>query len=110
MGKNNLQVISDFDWTMSKFYNKGDRTPSCHGIFEEAPNVTPEIQNQIRIIRQTYEPIEWDPTIPISMKIPLMVEWLDLTHKAIASSGMHKDALKASVNQWNIALRYVCIF
>ncbi|VDN09666.1 unnamed protein product [Dibothriocephalus latus] len=105
LGKNNLQVISDFDWTMSKFYNKGDRTPSCHGIFELSPEMTPETRNQLRYLRQAYRPVEIDPTVPVTVKIPVMLEWCDLAHKVIVSSGIHKDILKTTVNECSIALR-----
>ncbi|VDN16654.1 unnamed protein product [Dibothriocephalus latus] len=117
LGKDNLQVrkllevnvapqvISDFDWTMSKFVHKGERTPSCHGIFEQAPDMSLEIQNQLRILQKTYEQVECDPTIPVSTKIPLMVEWWDLAQKAIVKSNVHKYTLKATVNQCNLALR-----
>ena len=33
-----LQVISDFDYTLSTFYLEGtERNPSCHGILERCP-------------------------------------------------------------------------
>ncbi|VDN09790.1 unnamed protein product [Dibothriocephalus latus] len=117
LGKDNLQVrafvyvhvasqvISDFDWTMSKFLYKGEPNPTCHGIFEQAPDMTLEIQNQLHILQKTYEPIEWDPTIPVSTKIPIMVEWWDSAQKAIVTSNMHKDTLRATVNQCHLALR-----
>ncbi|VDN12230.1 unnamed protein product [Dibothriocephalus latus] len=119
LGKNNLQVISDFDWTLSKFYHNGERYPSCHGIFEQSPDLTPESQKQVnhtrssklnhfqqlRILRQAYRPVEIDPTVPVYLKIPLMWEWWGLAHKMIATSNIHKDTLKATVNQCNLALR-----
>ncbi|VDN10674.1 unnamed protein product [Dibothriocephalus latus] len=117
LGKDNLQVgvfiyinhasqvISDFDWTMSKYVHKGEPNPTCHGIFEQDPDMTAETQNKLRILRQTYHPIEVDPTIPVSMKIPIMLEWWDLSHRVIATSSIHKDTLQATVNQCNLALR-----
>ncbi|KAL7064663.1 hypothetical protein AAHC03_05538 [Spirometra sp. Aus1] len=111
LGKDNLQVISDFDWTLSKFVHKGEPNPTCHGIFEQDPDMTPETQNKLRILRQTYHPVEVDPTIPVSMKIPIMLEWWDLSHKVISTSSIHKDTLQATVNQCNLALRdYVVEF
>ncbi|VDN11296.1 unnamed protein product, partial [Dibothriocephalus latus] len=117
LGKDNLQVgrlldvhvasqvISDFDWTVSKFVHKGEPTSTSYGIFELSPDMTSETQNQIRTLHQTYEPVEKDATIPVSTKSPLMLEWWDLWHKAIIMSNIHKDTLKATVNQCNLALR-----
>ena len=36
--RHELQVISDFDYTLSTFYLEGtERNPSCHGILERCP-------------------------------------------------------------------------
>uniref|UniRef100_A0A183SL11 5'-nucleotidase n=1 Tax=Schistocephalus solidus TaxID=70667 RepID=A0A183SL11_SCHSO len=117
LGKDNLQVvasmyahvasqvISDFDWTLSKSFQGGEPNPSSHGIFAQHPDITLETQNQLRTLLQAYHPVELDPTIPVSMKIPLMLEWCDLAHKVIATSNIHKDTLQATVNQRKFVLR-----
>uniref|UniRef100_A0A5K3EKH6 5'-nucleotidase n=1 Tax=Mesocestoides corti TaxID=53468 RepID=A0A5K3EKH6_MESCO len=105
LGKDNLQIISDFDWTMSKFLHNGELNPTCHGIFEQDPEMTTEARSKLRMLRQTYVPVEFDQNIPNSSKIPFMLEWWDLSHQVIVGSNVHKDSLLTTVQNCNLRLR-----
>jgi len=104
-GPGNLQIISDFDWCMSKFRHNGVPNATCHGIFEHDPEVVKETQDKLRMLRQTYNPVEEDPHMPLKIKIPYMQEWWDLTHKIIVSATIHRDGLTTTVNECNLAFR-----
>lgn len=69
--------------------------------------MTTEARNRLRMLRQTYSPVEIDPHIPLSMKIPFMEEWWDFSHKVMIDSNIHRDTLRATVNSCNLRLRYI---
>lgn len=44
-----VQVISDFDYTLSTFYKEGtERNPSCHGIMERYSKFSEEYREKIK--------------------------------------------------------------
>ena len=67
-----VQIISDFDYTLSTFYLEGtERNPSCHGILERCPFFPEDYREKtkklqvdmiIRVhVQEEYYPIEIDP-------------------------------------------------
>ncbi|KAL5971105.1 Cytosolic 5'-nucleotidase 3 [Taenia solium] len=104
-GSSNLQVISDFDRTLSKcFNNDGRMNPTCHGIMECDPEITDEARNK-RMLNQTYGPLEFDKYIPHSLKNPYMLEWWEIAHRVFTSCNVHIDTLKMTVDDSKLQLR-----
>ncbi|KAM7538357.1 hypothetical protein Aperf_G00000067574 [Anoplocephala perfoliata] len=105
-GPKDLQVISDFDWTLSRAVTKeGEMNPTCHGIFEKDPEITSEARNKLRMLKQTYGAVEFDKNIPSSLKIPYMFEWWDISHRVIVSCNIRKQTLRSTVYKSNLQLR-----
>nr|CDS17644.1 cytosolic 5' nucleotidase III [Echinococcus granulosus] len=105
-GSGNLQVISDFDRTLSKCFNDdGQVNPTCHGIMESDPEITSEARNKLSMLKQTYGSLEFDKYIPHSLKNPYMLEWWDIAHRVITSCNVHRDTLKMTLYGSNFQLR-----
>ncbi|VUZ40809.1 unnamed protein product [Hymenolepis diminuta] len=105
-GHENLQIISDFDWTLSRAVTKeGELNATCHGIFERDPEITNEARTKLRMLKQTYGSVEFDKNIPNSFKIPYMLEWWDISHRVIVSCDIHKSTLRSTVYNSNLQLR-----
>ncbi|KAH9282738.1 Cytosolic 5'-nucleotidase 3A [Echinococcus granulosus] len=83
-GSGNLQVISDFDRTLSKCFND---------------------DGQLSMLKQTYGSLEFDKYIPHSLKNPYMLEWWDIAHRVITSCNVHRDTLKMTLYGSNFQLR-----
>ena len=85
-----LQVLVDFDRTLSC---AGSVTG--HGVLEAA--LPPAARAQCAALYARYHPIEFDPALPVSEKIPHMLEWYALAHAAIQGGGLTRAALSAAV-------------
>lgn len=105
-GSSNLQIISDFDRTLSKCFNDdGQVNLTSHGIMESSPEITSEARKMLRMLNQTYGSLEFDKHIPHSLKNPYMLEWWDIAHRVFTSCNVHRDNLKMTVCSSNLQLR-----
>lgn len=100
-GFDKLMVVSDFDYTISRF-NDADGKKCCttHGVFElENPFFNSYLRQKCVQLKEHYLPIEFNPNIAEADKIPLMEEWWRGTHKAILDSKIsYKDLANIVVN------------
>jgi 5'-nucleotidase len=76
-GPSKLQVISDFDFTLSKFYRPdGDsRSFSCHKVLEDCGLLHSEYHEKAQALQKKYYPLEVDPSIDYDTRVGYMVEW-----------------------------------
>ncbi|KAM4536195.1 cytosolic 5'-nucleotidase 3-like [Fundulus diaphanus] len=111
-GSNTLQVISDFDMTLTRFSYNGKRCPTCHNILENSKAISNEARQTLDDLLQTYYPIEIDISRPVEEKLPLMVEWWTKAHDLLVRQRIKKDELAEAVGQSEARLRegYECFF
>ncbi|CAI9091419.1 OLC1v1026450C1 [Oldenlandia corymbosa var. corymbosa] len=101
-GPQKLQVIADFDATLTKYWIDGRRGQSSHGLLQQG---NPEFDEKRQKLYEYYHPLEFDPTIPLDRKAVLMEEWWGKTHALLIEGGLTYDAIKTSVANANIAFR-----
>ncbi|CAI9759839.1 unnamed protein product [Fraxinus pennsylvanica] len=97
-----LQVIADFDATLTKYWVEGQRGHSSHGLLQQG---NPEYDAKRQKLYEYYHPLEIDPTIPIDEKAKLMEEWWEKTHGLLIEGGLTYGAIKSSVANSRIAFR-----
>lgn len=101
-GPSKLQVIADFDGTLTKYWIEGRRGQSSHGLLQQG---NPEYDAKREELYNYYHPLEYSPTIPIEEKTKLMEEWWEKTHGLLIEGGLTLDAIKKSVACSSIAFR-----
>ncbi|XP_066220274.1 7-methylguanosine phosphate-specific 5'-nucleotidase isoform X3 [Saccopteryx leptura] len=74
-GGDHLQVISDFDMTLSRFAYNGKRCPSSYNILDNSKIISEECRKELQALLNHYYPIEIDPHRTTKEKLPHMVEW-----------------------------------
>ncbi|XP_041104255.1 cytosolic 5'-nucleotidase 3A [Polyodon spathula] len=104
-GAAKLQIITDFDMTLSKFANNGKRCPTCHNIIDNCKRVTEECRKKLLQLKDTYYPIEIDPNLTVEEKFPFMVEWYFKSHTLLIEQGLQKDKLPEIVRESDACLR-----
>ncbi|XP_061605953.1 cytosolic 5'-nucleotidase 3-like isoform X2 [Phyllopteryx taeniolatus] len=104
-GSNTLQVISDFDMTLTRFAFNGKRCPTCHNILDNSKLISQECKGQLKDLLNTYYPIEIDSSRSIAEKLPLMVEWWTKAHELLVQQNIRKDLLAAVVRESDAKLR-----
>ncbi|PAV79995.1 hypothetical protein WR25_07708 isoform B [Diploscapter pachys] len=99
-GKNTLQIISDFDYTLSKITgSNGERLSTTHGVFDDnAKRIDPELGKKFEDLRAKFYPIEFSPNLSISEKIPFMEEWWRTSHEYILQSKFTKQQVRQFVD------------
>lgn len=78
-GASSLSVISDFDFTLSRYYQADgtSRSASCHMVLENSDGLLPEeYVRKARELQHHYYPIEKDPTIGKEEKYKEMESWV----------------------------------
>ncbi|KAM6913678.1 cytosolic 5'-nucleotidase 3-like [Lycodopsis pacificus] len=104
-GSNTVQVISDFDMTLTKFAYNGKRCPTCHNILDNSKLISNDCKEQLKELLNTYYPIEIDSSQSIADKLPLMVEWWTKAHELLVQQKIKKDLLAIAVRESDAMLR-----
>ncbi|CAN0256421.1 unnamed protein product, partial [Discosporangium mesarthrocarpum] len=90
---------------MTKFWVKGRRGVSCHGVIEECDLLSSEYHVQATALKEHYYPFEVDPTLSHAQRVELMVEWVSRAHMVMLSAGLTQEKIRTAVAGANVALR-----
>lgn len=104
-GSNTVQVISDFDMTLTRFAYNGKRCPTCHNILDNSELISSDCKKQLKGLLDYYYPIEIDTSRPVEEKIPLMVDWWTKAHDILVAQNIRKDKLAMMVRESEAMLR-----
>lgn len=104
-GPGSLQVISDFDMTLTRFAYKGKRVPTTHNILDNRLLMDEKCMKKIKKLLNTYYPIEIDARLSTEQKLPLMVEWWTKVHELLIEQKIRKDMLAQVVRESRTKLR-----
>ncbi|CAI7839265.1 unnamed protein product [Closterium sp. NIES-53] len=101
-GRDTVQVIADFDRTLTKFTVNGKPGQSCHMLLNLRH---PELEERGRRLTAKYLPMETDPHLPYEEKFRCMVEWWTAAHELLLESGITRADVTQSVAAANTAFR-----
>ncbi len=74
LGIENLLVVSDFDFTISKFKMvNGSRGASCHRILEDCGLLSHDYHVEAQAIQRKYYPLEVDPNLDEESRVKYMI-------------------------------------
>ncbi|XP_044532852.1 7-methylguanosine phosphate-specific 5'-nucleotidase [Gracilinanus agilis] len=104
-GGNRLQVISDFDMTLTRFGFNGKRCPTSYNILDNSKIVSEDCQKKLKDLLHYYYPIEIDPNRTIKEKYPLMVEWWTKAHDLLCQQKIQKYQIAQIVRDSDAMLR-----
>jgi cytosolic 5'-nucleotidase 3 len=108
-GPSKLSVVSDFDFTISKFMLNGNRAASCHKVIEDCGLLSPEYHDEAQALQKKYYPLEVDPSLSMEEKTKHMIDWVDQAHKILIENGLTKEvisqAIVDAVKNQKVALR-----
>lgn len=97
-GTERLQVISDFDYTMTQFFvAPGKRGASCHCLIEDSGFLSSTYQTQAKALFHYYYPLEVSAFFTVQEKIPYMEEWVEKAHDLLMMSKLRKSQIKYAV-------------
>ncbi|KAM9180551.1 cytosolic 5'-nucleotidase 3A-like [Dugong dugon] len=104
-GAAKLQIIRDFDMTLSTFSYKGKRCPTCLNVTDNCKLVTDECRKKLLQLKEKYYAIEVDPALTVEEKYPYKVEWYTKSHGLLVEQALPKDKLKEIVEESDVMLK-----
>ncbi|XP_032453943.1 7-methylguanosine phosphate-specific 5'-nucleotidase-like [Nasonia vitripennis] len=104
-GANRLQIVSDFDLTLTKQHENGAPMLSSFGIFRKCKQLPESYKEASKVLYQKYRAIEIDPNIPIEGKIAAMDEWNQAGHKSLQGHEFDRKEIEEVVNKYGHSLR-----
>lgn len=108
-GSQCLQVIIDFDRTLSKAYlEDGTVCSGSHDVLAKGGRLLPQVNDLFTALFNKYYPVEVDPHKTIEEKIPAMVKWWTEAHDILVNSKLNRNIVTESVARSNITLRDRC--
>eukprot|EP01041_Mallomonas_annulata_P004008 gene4008-7985_t len=93
-GPHKFEVVSDFDYTLTKYKMKGIKGRSCHGVIESM--MSKVLQDKADELMHFYYPMEISHTMDVEEKSVYMVEWTVKSHNLIVQSGICRADIKAA--------------
>ncbi|CAI2348320.1 unnamed protein product [Caenorhabditis sp. 36 PRJEB53466] len=106
-GAGKTVVISDFDYTLSRFENEeGERLSTTHGVFDDnVMRLNPELGQKFIDLKKKYYPIEFCPKMTQEEKIPHMEKWWGTSHGLIINERFSKTTIEDFVRQSRIVFK-----
>jgi len=104
-GKENIQVISDFDRTLTNAFVDGKKVPSVISILREGPYLTKDYRERAIALFKKYSPIEINPEIPLEEKKRAMHEWWTAHFDLLIKSGLNKKDLEKIIEDKTFKFR-----
>uniref|UniRef100_A0A1B6C974 5'-nucleotidase n=1 Tax=Clastoptera arizonana TaxID=38151 RepID=A0A1B6C974_9HEMI len=108
-GKDHLQVIADYDRTLTKHHVDGVPAMSSFGVFEKkCPNLPEDYIKESAMLTAKYHPIELDPSLSIEEKIPFMEKWWAESKVLMQTIEFNSQDIKVAVNEAKVPFRDGC--
>ncbi|XP_044012040.1 7-methylguanosine phosphate-specific 5'-nucleotidase isoform X2 [Aphidius gifuensis] len=104
-GIDKLQVVSDFDLTMTKQHVNGKDVLSSFGIFYRCKQLPQTIKDSSTILYQKYRPIEVDPHLALDEKIRAMEDWMQKTETMLQGIDFDKSEINEVAKIYGTSLR-----
>uniref|UniRef100_A0A0K8SWY5 5'-nucleotidase n=1 Tax=Lygus hesperus TaxID=30085 RepID=A0A0K8SWY5_LYGHE len=104
-GKEKLQIITDFDRTLSKYHHNGESTKSSYGVFEAIPILPPAFLEGTSQLYKKFRAIEDDPKMTIADKLPHMEDWWKKSEELYIGMPCSEKLIDQAVTDSNVHLR-----
>ncbi|XP_067687851.1 cytosolic 5'-nucleotidase 3-like isoform X2 [Haliotis asinina] len=109
-GAKKLQIVADFDRTLSKYKHQGQVCATCHNVLEESHVMPDFFKEQATALRDKYIPLEFSHDLTVEQKIPLMIEWYKAGVAMYVGSGIRSQDVSVSVAKARLVLRDGCMW
>ncbi|BBN02499.1 7-methylguanosine nucleotidase [Marchantia polymorpha subsp. ruderalis] len=101
-GMSSLQVIADFDMTLTKYMVEGRRGQSTHALLSQGST---DYDRKRQELFDIYYPMEISPNIPVEEKTKLMETWWGKSHGLLVEGGLNIENIRQSVEKGTVGFR-----
>lgn len=104
-GSQKLQVISDFDRTLTKHHVNGDVNPTSFGALRLCTQLPKDYHQRSQALYNHYRPVEIKAEMSMEQKIPHMVEWYDKIQELLTGFELPRTSLDQILKEVSVELR-----
>jgi len=104
-GKDSVQVLSDFDRTLTKAQHNGTHCDVSYGVLKNSKYTSKDIQEELKSLEGKYHPIEMCSSMNNEDKIPYMVKWWDASINLGTKSTINRSQIPEMVKESSVVLR-----
>jgi len=104
-GAEKLQIISDFDRTLTRSFVDGQKSFSLISVLGEGNYLTHDYSQKAQALFEKYYPIEKDPNIIISEKKKMMSEWWQSHFELLIDSELNKRDIEKAIDSGKVEFR-----
>ncbi|MCX6746431.1 MAG: haloacid dehalogenase-like hydrolase [Candidatus Parcubacteria bacterium] len=104
-GKDNINVLSDFDRTLTKAIVEGQKAPTVIAQIRQSEYLTSDYVPKAHELYDKYHAIEIDPKVSKKEKIAKMHEWWQKHFTLLVSSGLNKKVMDEIVSKRTLKFR-----
>ncbi|OMJ96111.1 hypothetical protein SteCoe_285 [Stentor coeruleus] len=104
-GSENLEIITDFDWTFTRYKNNGARVCSTYQLLQNSV-LTSKKSAYINTLYEFYHPIEIDQTIPAEIKEKHMQDWWEKCNHTLLEEGFNNSDTINFINNSSLYFRF----
>lgn len=98
-GFSKLQIITDFDRTLTTNFHNGRKTASLISALRESKILSADYTLKAQALYDYYRPLEDDPTLDLVAKKSLMTEWWQRHFDLLIASGLKRSDIFQVVEQ-----------
>lgn len=104
-GREKLQILTDFDNTLTRAYVDGKKAPSIIAQVRDGNYLTTDYAPRAHALFAQYHPIELDPKVREEEKIAIMHEWWTVHFKLLVECGFNKQVIHDIVQKSTLQFR-----
>lgn len=105
-GIKKLQVVTDFDYTLTKQrMDNGELVLTSFGMFEKCKSLPKNYIVESRKLYEKYRPIEIDPHLTLEEKLPSMIEWWSRSGDMLKGFKLPRKEIEEVAEHFKNALR-----
>ncbi|XP_050426851.1 cytosolic 5'-nucleotidase 3 [Adelges cooleyi] len=104
-GVEKLQIISDFDRTISTSVHNNEPTKSSFCVFESCSSLTEDYKQKARELYNKFLPIEDDPNMTVAEKLPYIEDWWRQSERLLKNMRFRYEDIELAVKQADVKLR-----
>lgn len=107
-GKQRLQVVSDFDRTISVSEKDGKQCLTSNAVLENSRFVSEDLRTHFLELRNFYMQIEHSGKLTREAKVPYMIEWWQKSFDLVVRSGVTRENIKEMINNSDSHIKSGC--
>ncbi|XP_011157804.1 7-methylguanosine phosphate-specific 5'-nucleotidase [Solenopsis invicta] len=104
-GASNLQIVTDFDLTVTKQHINGTHVLSSFGMFRKCKQLPQHYLDSAKLLYDKYRPIEIDPYVPLNKKADAMHDWMSIANNLLKGIEFNPHELEEVVQLFDNILR-----